>query len=183
MKFIHLFDEYSNGEIGDYAVTIATDIKESNKSRRISIGYSIKSKHDRFIKSVGNKIAMENMKTDYILPSCFNGYYGISLYSIMVVLYQLDRDYHNHKIGREIYNAVRRILINSLYAASYRCFGGETLDAMLNINTGIALLKQAIAESTRENFDLNVCAAYSTISKLVANESELDFSSVELELP
>jgi hypothetical protein len=183
MKFIHLFDEYSNGEIGSYAVTIATDIKESNKSRRISIGYSIKSKHDRFIKSIGNKIAMENMKYDYILPSCFTDYYGISLYSIMVVMYQLDRDYHNHKIGREIYKIVRRILSYSLYTFTYQCFCTKTYCEISYINTGVELLKQAISESTRENFDLNVCTAYSTISKLVANESELDFSSVELELP
>jgi hypothetical protein len=183
MKFIHLFDDYSNGEIGDYAVTIATDIKECGKSRRISIGYSIKSKHDRFIKSVGNKIAMENMKTDYILPSCFTSYYGISLYSIMVVLYQLDRDYHNRKFGREIYNNARHILTDSLYTAIYMCFNATTYNKKMLVNTGFALLKQAISESTRENFDLNVCNAYSTISKLVANDTELDFSSVELELP
>jgi hypothetical protein len=183
MKFIHLFNEYSNGEIGEYAVTIATDIKESNKSRRISIGYSIKSKHDRFIKSVGNATAMENMKYDYILPSCFTGYYGISLYSIMVVMYQLDRDYHNHKIGREIYKIVRGILTNSLHTAAIRCFGPKLRHIIMWVNPSILLLKQAISESTRENFDMNVCNAYSTISKLVANDTELDFSSVELELP
>jgi hypothetical protein len=183
MKFIHLFDDYSNGEIGDYAVTIATDIKESNKSRRISIGYSIKSKHDRFVKSVGNATAIKNMKTDYILPSCFTGYYGISLYSIMITMYQLERDYHNHKFGREIYNAVRNMLTYATFTARYKCFNAETHSEMMLVNTGFALLKLAISESTRENFDLNVCNVYSTISKLVANDTELDFSSVELELP
>jgi hypothetical protein len=42
------------------------------------------------------------------------------------------------------------------------------------------MFEYAISESNRENFDLNVSNVYSTISKLIANDVELDFSSVEL---
>ena len=178
MKYLHLFEEYSRGEIGSNVVTIATEIKESNKTRRISVGYAIKAKSDLYIKSDGNNVAYDNMKYDYILPSCFNTHSGISLYSVMIVSYQFKRDFR--RFSTEVQDSINGILHDYLYKYAYREFNPSTYDSRIIVNTGMKMFEYAISESNRENFDLNVSNVYSTISKLIANDVELDFSSVEL---
>ena len=92
MRFTHIFSPnifYTDCPNRQIVVTLATDINQNS----ITVGYSIKTEGDQYIKKVGNEHAIQRAKTSFPLPACFTNNAEIQLWSTLIARYLIERDF------------------------------------------------------------------------------------------
>lgn len=175
MKFLHVYDNCYHTTINDSRViTVASDIVGTPNSPKIIVGVSVKHPGDVFNKKIGNIEAQRNLYK-YNLPICFADYRSINVWSLLIAMYQVNRD-------KRYTDSLKEEIVTRLRAEAVANLRIYLSCSILSASIYLKMLGLTIYNGTRETMNIDVINTMAQIKQLNEYDGSLDFSSIESEL-